>query len=153
MFSLREYREPSTRLPDYLPWAALVAPGVVLQKDGVLQKTVGFRGHDLASSSLSEVASAMARLNNAIKRLGSGWALFVEAQRREANRYPAATWSHPAAWLVDYERKRAFEESGKHFESSYYLTFVWKLPTKNQSRLEALFFHDPDGSPSSDTAR
>ena len=81
MFSLREYREPSTRLPDYLPWAALVAPGVVLQKDGVLQKTVGFRGHDLASSSLSEVASAMARLNNAIKRLGSGWALFVEAQR------------------------------------------------------------------------
>jgi type IV secretion system protein TrbE len=153
MFSLREYREPSTRLPDYLPWAALVAPGVVLQKDGVLQKTVGFRGHDLASSSLSEVASAMARLNNAIKRLGSGWAIFVEAQRLEANRYPAASWSHPAAWLVDYERKRAFEESGKHFESSYYLTFVWKLPTKNQSRLEALFFHDPDGAPSSDTAR
>ena len=57
MFSLREYREPTHRLPDLLPWAALVAPGVVLQKDGILQKTLAFRGPDLASSS-SELVSA-----------------------------------------------------------------------------------------------
>ena len=50
MLNLKEYREPTTRLPDFLPWAALVAPGVVLQKDRCLQKTMGFRGPDLASS-------------------------------------------------------------------------------------------------------
>ena len=48
MFNLREYREPKNRLPDYLPWACLVAPGVVLQKDAVLQKTIAFRGPDQA---------------------------------------------------------------------------------------------------------
>src|SRR5690242_7294477 len=48
MMSLREYREPTSRLPDYLPWAALISPGVVLQKDAILQKTIAFRGPDLA---------------------------------------------------------------------------------------------------------
>ena len=100
MLSLREYREPTSRLPDYLPWACLVARGVVLQKDALLQKTVAFRGPDLASSSDSELVSAVARLNNALKRLGSGWALFIEAQRFHASDYPSARWNHPAAWMA-----------------------------------------------------
>jgi len=144
MFSMREYREPTSRLPDYLPWAALVAPGVVLQKDALLQKTVSFRGPDLASSSASELVSSVARLNNALKRLGAGWALFVEAQRFSANRYPTSHWRQPAAWIVDLERRQAFESAGSHFESSYYLTFVWQMPATGQKRAQALFFDDPE---------
>src|SRR6266496_732508 len=154
MLSLREYREPTHRLPDYLPWACLIAPGVVLQKDANLQKTVAFRGPDLASSSASELVSAVARLNNALKRLGSGWALFVEAQRFEATRYPSATWSQPAAWIVDLERRKTFESAGAHFESAYYLTFVWQLPATGQKRIQALFFDDPESkSPHQDNER
>jgi type IV secretion system protein VirB4 len=145
MLSLREYREPTHRLPDYLPWACLVAPGVVLQKDGILQKTLAFRGPDLASSSASELVSSVARLNNALKRLGSGWAFFVEAQRFEANRYPSASWRQPAAWIVDLERRQAFESGGEHFESAYFLTIVWQLPPTGQHRFQALFFDDPEG--------
>ena len=95
MFSLREYREPSSRLPDRLPWACLVAPGVVLQKDAIFQRTLAFRGPDLASSLDSELVAASARLNNALRRLGSGWALFVEAQRFLSSAYPAASWPSP----------------------------------------------------------
>jgi type IV secretion system protein TrbE len=154
MLSLREYREPSHRLPDYLPWACLIAPGVVLQKDAILQKTIAFRGPDLASSSAFELVSAVARLNNALKRLGSGWALFVEAQRFEATRYPSATWSQPAAWIVDLERRKTFESAGAHFESAYYLTFVWQLPPTGQKRIQALFFDDPESkSPRRDDER
>ncbi|MCL2448074.1 MAG: hypothetical protein FWD17_03910, partial [Polyangiaceae bacterium] len=80
MFNLREYREPTHRLPDLLPWAYLVAPGIVVQKDAIFQTTIAFRGPDLASSLDAELISAMARLNNALKRFGSGWSLFVEAQ-------------------------------------------------------------------------
>ena len=95
MLSLREYREPSSRLPDRLPWACLVAPGVVLQKDAIFQRTLAFRGPDLASSLDSELIAASARLNNALRRLGSGWGLFVEAQRFLSSAYPAATWPPP----------------------------------------------------------
>ena len=92
MLSLREYREPSSRLPDRLPWACLVAPGVVLQKDAIFQTTIAFRGPDLASSLDSELVVVAARINNALRRLGSGWGLFVEAQRFESSVYPDATW-------------------------------------------------------------
>jgi len=144
MFSLREYRQPTSRLPDYLPWAALVAPGVVLQKDAVLQKTIAFRGPDLASASDAELVGAVARLNNALKRLGSGWALFVEAQRFASSTYPSSTWQHPAAWIFDLERLKAFEAAGSHFESRYYLTFTWQLPATGEKRIQGLFFDDPD---------
>ncbi|RNA64500.1 conjugal transfer protein TrbE [Prosthecochloris sp. ZM_2] len=143
MLSLKEYREPTTRLPDYLPWAALIAPGVVLQKDSCLQKTLGFRGPDLASSSESELMSAVARLNNALKRLGSGWSLFVESQRFACSGYPSSEWGNRAAWLVDVERREQFSEAGAHFESSYYLTFVWQLPENRSKKLGGLFFDDP----------
>lgn len=144
MLSLKHYREPSTRLPDYLPWAALVASGVVLQKDAALQKTIAFRGPDLASSSPSELASAVARLNNALKRLGSGWSLFIEAQRFEHSEYPSSTWHYPAAWLLDRERRGQFEEAGSHFESSYFLTFVWKMPGSQGKKVSGLFYDDPE---------
>lgn len=144
MLNLKHYREPSTRLPDYLPWAALVVPGVVLQKDAALQKTIAFRGPDLASSSPSELASAVARLNNALKRLGSGWSLFIEAQRFEHSEYPSSTWPHPAAWLLDRERRGQFEEAGSHFESAYFLTFVWKMPGSQGKKVSSLFYDDPE---------
>ena len=143
MFSLKEYREPTTRLPDYLPWAALVAPGVVLQKDICLQKSVAFRGPDLASSSESELSSAVARLNNALKRLGSGWAVFVEAQRITRTDYPEAIWPHPVAALVDLERREQFREAGTHYESGYYLTFVWRMPGQQSKQLQKVLYDDP----------
>src|ERR1700722_5943071 len=146
MMSLREYREPKHRLPDYLPWACLVAPGVILQKDAVLQQTIAFRGPDLNSSLDSELISATARINNALRRLGSGWALFVEAQRFAAHRYAPSNFDNPAAWLVDLERRRTFEAAGGHYESSYYMTFVWQMPPEVHGRVAALFYDDPESA-------
>jgi type IV secretory pathway VirB4 component len=34
MMNLREYRRSTTQLADFLPWAALVDEGIVLNKDG-----------------------------------------------------------------------------------------------------------------------
>ncbi|TPE64747.1 hypothetical protein FJQ54_00805, partial [Sandaracinobacter neustonicus] len=75
MFHLAEYRRQVTRLADYLPWAALVAPGIILNKDGSFQRTARFRGPDLDSAVPAELVAVAGRLNNALRRLGSGWAL------------------------------------------------------------------------------
>lgn len=48
--NLAEYRRSITQLADFLPWAALVDEGVVLNKDGSLQRTAKFRGPDLESA-------------------------------------------------------------------------------------------------------
>ena len=86
--NLTEYRRTGARLADYLPWAALIAHGVVLNKDGSFQRTARFRGPDLDSAVAAELVGVAGRLNNAFRRLGSGWAIVVEAQRREAAIYP-----------------------------------------------------------------
>ena len=52
-------------------------------------------GPDLASSLDSELIAASARLNNALRRLGSGWGLFVEAQRFLSSAYPRGQLAAP----------------------------------------------------------
>ena len=57
MMNLAEYRRTATRLADYLPWAALVGSGVVLNKDGSFQRTAKFRGPDLDSAVAAELVA------------------------------------------------------------------------------------------------
>jgi type IV secretion/conjugal transfer VirB4 family ATPase len=128
MLSLREYRNRADRLADHLPWAALIAPGVVLNKDGSFQRTARFRGPDLESATEAELISACARANNVLKRVGTGWALHFEAERREALGYPASDFPDAASWLVDEERRAGFEGAGAHFESRYHLTLTFMPP-------------------------
>ena len=57
MLNLKEYAETPVLLADYLPWACLVAPGVVLNKDGSFQRSARFRGPDLDSATPAELMS------------------------------------------------------------------------------------------------
>jgi hypothetical protein len=68
MLNLAEYRQRPALLADWLPWAGLVAPGVVLNKDGSFQRTARFRGPDLDSATQGELIATSARLNNALRR-------------------------------------------------------------------------------------
>ena len=90
MMNLAEYRRRSDSLADFLPWVALVGEGVILNKDGSFQRTAKFRGPDLDSATPAELVAITSRLNNALRRLGSGWAIFIEAQRQPAHNYPGS---------------------------------------------------------------
>ncbi len=140
MMSLREYRDRAAHLADFLPWAALVSEGVVLNKDGSFQRTARFRGPDLDSATPAEVVATTARLNNALRRLGSGWAIFVEAQRTPALDYPESEFPDPVSALVDMERRAQFREEGAHFESAYYLTLLWMPPAEDAARAEGWLY-------------
>jgi type IV secretion system protein TrbE len=145
VLNLAEYRSRSQRLADFLPWAALVAEGVILNKDGSLQRTARFRGPDLDSATPAELVATTSRLNNALRRLGSGWSIFVEAQRLPAGAYPTSRFPDPVSVLVDAERRAQFEEAGAHFESAYYLTLLWLPPAEDASRAEAWLYEGRDG--------
>jgi type IV secretion system protein TrbE len=140
MLDLREYRTRRVLLADYLPWAGLAAPGIVLNKDGSLQRTCRFRGPDLDSATDAELVAVCARLNNALKRLGSGWALFVEALRHEAAGYPESRFPDPVSFLVDRERRAMFETEGAHFESECFLTFAYLAPPERAERVQGLLY-------------
>ncbi|MDF0601644.1 conjugal transfer protein TrbE [Psychromarinibacter sp. C21-152] len=145
MMRLAEYRSKASLLADFLPWAALIGPGIILNKDGSLQRTARFRGPDLDSATPAELVAVSGRLNNALRRLGSGWAVFIEAQRLPARDYPLSQFPDPVSALVDAERRAQFEEASSHFESAYFLTFVWMPPADDASRAGRWLYEDaPD---------
>jgi type IV secretion system protein VirB4 len=139
MLNIGEYRRRADRLADHLPWAALVAPGVVLNKDGSFQRSFRFRGPDLESATEAELVAAAARVNNVLRRFGSGWALFFEAERFQASGYPESRFPDAASWLVDKERQASFEGGRDHFESVCHLTLLWLPPPDAQAGAERLF--------------
>jgi type IV secretory pathway VirB4 component len=61
----------------------------------------------------AELVAVAGRLNNAFRRLGSGWAIFVEAQRQRGRdlsrqRFPIRPrrWSMPSARPISRKRAR-----------------------------------------------
>ena len=161
MLFFREHAKARTRLSDFLPWAAMIAPGVILNKDGSFQRTLAFRGPDLDSATQSELIATSARLNAALKRLGTGWAIYVEAQRKAAPDYPASTgFADPVSGLIDEERRAQFEDWAvvrarsanlgdaarpietlqPNFTSRYYLTLQWLPPADDRSKASSLLF-------------
>src|SRR5438067_4877925 len=143
MLRLAEYRCGPAILAEWMPWAGLVAPGMVLNKVGSFQRSARFRGPDLDSATESELVAVAARLNNALRRFESGWALFVEAEREPAAAYPRSTFPEPLSWLVDEERRAAFEAAGSHFESTYQLTLLWLPPAESRARAARVMLESP----------
>jgi len=130
MLNLTEYRKRPKLLSDYLPWGFLVGPGIILNKDGSFLRLAHYRGPDLESATEAELIAVTARINNVLKRFGSGWALFFEARRKQASDYPLSNFPDPVSLLVDEERRKGFVAEQGHFESEYTLSFCWLPPAE-----------------------
>ena len=109
MLYLNEFKKQPNRLSDLIPWAGLVAPGVILNKDGSFLSAISYRGPDLDSATESELLAMSARVNNVLRRLGSGWAIYAEAQRVASTGYAQSHWPDPLSRVIDEERRILFE--------------------------------------------
>ncbi len=119
-------------ISDVVPWRAVLAPGVVLQKDQHgLQRTYALRGPDVQGETPEVQGALMLQANEVLKRLGGRWMLQSEAQRRKVTTLPAHPWAHPVPALIDQERRqRVLVEPGT-LETAYYLTLSWFPPAQS----------------------
>ena len=134
MFSLQEYKVKKT-LADLMPWALIVEKGIILNKDGSLQSTVKFRGPDLISATDTERNSLTAQINEALKRLGSGWVIYSETARTPSKPYQTSQFNNELSTIIDWERAEQFKDS-IFFESNFYLTFQYLPPTDKEKKME-----------------
>lgn len=137
-FNLREFRAEQNLLSDYIPWAALVGPGTILNKDGSFQKTYLYRGRDLDSATPEEMMVCVAQLNNILRRISGNWALYIEARRERSEGYPQRQFPDVLSAMIDAERHQYFS-SGYHYESRYYLTLQYLPPADKYDKLEKIF--------------
>src|SRR6266849_2552593 len=131
-----EYRPQPRRMPahmsDIVPWRAVIAPGVVLQKDRHgLQRTYTVRGPDVQGETPAVQGALMLQANDVLKRLGGRWMLQSEAQRRKVTTLPAHPWTHPIPALMDQERRQRLLVEPGTLETAYYLTLSWFPPAQS----------------------
>ena len=111
MIRLADYRSRARGLPDLLPWAALVAPDVVQNKDGSLLAGWRVRGQDTASSTYDEMAWISSKANDALRQMGSGWMLHMSASREFSRAYPpeeSSRYPDAVSQMIDDERRTYF---------------------------------------------
>lgn len=136
---LREHRTEPTGVADLLAWGFLVDEGVMLQKDGSLLTAWSYRGPDMGAATAEALHQLTTHVAAALGPLTDHWMVHVDAVRRAAAPYPAATWPNAVTALMDAERRAAYHAHGQHFETEYVLTVTYLPPADAFARLSGWF--------------
>ena len=157
MVALRTFRHSGPSFADLVPYAGLVANGIVLLKDGSLMAGWYFAGPDSESSTDAERNEVSRQINTILARLGSGWMIQVEAVRVPTTDYPAQQDCHfpdPVTRAIDDERRGRFEQERGHFESRHAIILSWRPPERRRAGLARYIYSDAESRSASyaDTA-
>jgi type IV secretion system protein VirB4 len=145
---LQPFRSKAKGVPDLLNWAALVDAGTILNKDGSLMAGFFYRGEDSESSTDERRNQVSARVNRALARLGTGWAVWFDAVRMPVSAYSApedSFFPDPVSALIDAERRAAAMAEGEHYETEHVLCVMWTPPLKGASKIADLVYDDDKG--------
>jgi len=150
-------REKAKGFSELLQYAAMVDDGIVLLKNGSFLAGWKFRSIDTASSTEVELEALTAQMNNAVKLLGDGWMIQVDAVRKPADYYPPIGASHfpdPVSLAIEHERKTYFETEGRHFttENIFYVTYKPDLTAEKLSKLAYAEEESTEATPAAEKA-
>jgi len=135
--SVHKMRPLGKGFADYLTPAALVQPGIILNKDGSLMAGWEFRGEDATSKTLADMRRRVAHLNKMFVQRDVGWMFHVDVIRRPAPSLSARAYhGSDAARVLDEERLR---NAGPRFANRYVFVATYLPPTDNARKATNLF--------------
>jgi type IV secretion system protein TrbE len=142
---LKKHRSGRQGVADLLNYAAVVDDGVIVGKNGSFMSAWIYQGDDIASSTDEQRELVSMRINQALARLGNGWMIHVDAVRKYATNYSAASVSHftdPVSEAIDEERRRLFQSLGAMYEGYFVITVTYFPPLIAQRKFTELMFDD-----------
>jgi len=147
---LNKHRSQQAGLADLLNYAAVVDNGVIVGKNGALMAAFLYGGEDNESATEPQRENVSVRINQALRGLGNGWMLHVDAVRRPAQSYSQpelSSFGDPICAAIDEERRRLFESLGIMYEGYFVLTLTWFPPVLAQRKFVEMMFDDDAKSP------
>ena len=156
MHALKAYRHKDRGLPDYIGWSHLIAPGIVLCKDGSLLAGRRFRGRNLAHKHDLEWDAASVAANRALGKLHGGWSIWFDTIRLPVSRFTDPALNHfpnDIAELIENERYATLTAEGACFESEYIIVLHYVPPLKHKNAVQNLIYtHINTAKPSAASA-
>lgn len=156
--NLKRYRSTGESVADLLNYSSLIEDGIILCKNGALLAGWIYQAQDAASATNIDREVWARRLNEALRPLGSGWMLHVDAVRQACPSYSARGLSHfpdAVSRALDEERREYFERGGELFEGYNVLTVTWFAPRLAEQKFIDLMFDDSgiDGAAIAESTR
>lgn len=139
---IKEFKEEKAKLSYYVPFFSIIEKNktlIMVNKNGTVQKTLRFRGHDLNSKTKLDMISITSNINNILRRIGENYSIHIEAQRFKSKKYIGSEFNSKAAKMIDLEREKFFN-AGNHYESNMYLTLTYLVPSDKVKKAEGIFF-------------
>jgi type IV secretion system protein VirB4 len=138
------FRNLARTIPDgfaevLLPFG-LVAPDILMQRDGSFIKAWKYQGPDLQLETEAKMASLSERLNSVI-RLGAGWMIHFHVFRFPASPYRKSNnFPDPIAALIEEERAAQAEKIGARLETEFFASLTYLPPTKSEYATEKFLY-------------
>ena len=143
---VRQYlvsRQPKeVGLADRLPWALLVADGVILCKDATLLGGFVIRGEDLTTAPHTAVNLASDLVREMIGHLPPGYSIEMNVHRKAHQVYlPSGVRHFPTSTLLEVDREREihFRMPGQYYVSTATLLVSFTPPRESVSKMEGFF--------------
>ncbi len=100
-FHKKNFVKRDPKLSEYISWLRIDESGIVYNKDDSMQLTFKFRGPDLDSSTIEELQSYHAAINNIIKSASTGYVFYMENQRHASEAYDTADFQAPLTKVIE----------------------------------------------------
>lgn len=147
MVNLSKWRSPAAGFADRINWATVIAPGIVVNKDGSFLGGFYYSPADASTFTDEQRNAISARINEKLASLGDGWSLYVSAIRSPASEYPSPGDMHfpdPVSRRIDAERREQYLSHGAHFTTSYAMVLEYLPPAIEQTKLKELMITGED---------
>lgn len=138
MYNLKKFRTKKVYNSSSVPWAKIIMPGIIINKDGSLMSVIQYRGPDLDSETPDRLSVITSQLNDLIiTQLSSGYILYIEAKREISVDYDTNVYfPDEITKRIDDERRKFFTGNANNFESRYYLTVQYYPPTDMEKKIK-----------------
>lgn len=149
-------RTPQMGFSERINWAAVVDDGIVACKSGALMASWRYIGEDHGSASVEDMNAMSRFINQAVKGLGSGFMLHIDAVRQATPGYPEPernSFPDPICRAIDEERRRLFTRLGTIYQSQFFLTLTWLPPGLKTEKTVKFLVEEPESDAEKRTAR